>query len=74
MTSVAGNTSFHQTTNSTTNTPVYVPSNRAIPQYAGHAGNYANAQNGWPADGAFGECHFVRNFYFFKKCVIFFIN
>lgn len=58
MTSVAGNTSasFHQTTNSTANTPVYVPSNRAIShaQY-GHAGSYTNAQNGWPAaESAFG--------------------
>lgn len=57
MTSVAGNTaSFHQTTNSTANTPVYVPSNRAIShaQY-GHAGNFTNAQNGWPAESAFGK-------------------
>ncbi len=61
MTSVAaGNTSasFHQTTNSTAaNTPVYVPSNRAIhSQYAGHAGNYPQTQNGWsPAESAFGR-------------------
>ena len=57
MTSVAGNTaSFHQTTNSTSNTPVYVPSNRAIhSQYAGHAGNYPNTQNGWPTESAFGN-------------------
>lgn len=59
MTSVAANTavSFHQTSNSTTasNAPVYVPSNRAIhTQYAGHAGNYANTQNGWSAESAFG--------------------
>lgn len=57
MTSVAGSTtSFHQTANSTANTPVYVPSNRAIShaQY-GHAGNYANAQNGWPSESAFGK-------------------
>lgn len=61
MTSVAPNTavSYHQTSNSTTsNTPVYVPSNRAIhTQYPGHAGNYANAQNGWTAaaESAFGK-------------------
>lgn len=57
MTSVAGNTaSFHQATNASANTPVYVPSNRAIShaQY-GHAGNYTNAQNGWAAESAFGE-------------------
>lgn len=57
MTSVASNTaSFHQTTNTTANTPVYVPSNRAIhSQYAGHAGNYPNTQNGWSAESAFGN-------------------
>lgn len=64
--SVAPNTavSYHQTSNSTTaaNTPVYVPSNRAIhthSQYAGHAANYSNAaQNGWipaAAESAFGN-------------------
>lgn len=63
--SVAPNTavSYHQTSNSTTaaNTPVYVPSNRAIhhTQYAGHASNYSNAaQNGWipaAAESAFGN-------------------
>lgn len=66
--SVAPNTavSYHQTSNSTTaaNTPVYVPSNRAIhTQYAGHAANYSNAaQNGWipaAAESAFGN---------FEKC------
>ncbi|KAG5680914.1 hypothetical protein PVAND_010392 [Polypedilum vanderplanki] len=59
MTSVASNTaSFHQTTNTTANTPVYVPSNRAIhSQYAGHAGNYTNAQNAWPTESAFGSTH-----------------
>lgn len=58
MTSVAGNTSsFHQTTNATAaNAPVYVPSNRAIhSQYPGHAGQYANTQNAWPAESAFGK-------------------
>ncbi len=63
MTSLAaaGNTSasFHQTSNTTpaSNTPVYVPSSRAIhSQYAGHTGNYPNTQNGWsPADSAFGK-------------------
>lgn len=59
MTSVAGTAgSYHQTTaNTTANTPVYVPSNRAIShaQY-GHAGSYTNAaQNGWSAEGTFGE-------------------
>lgn len=67
MTSVAaGNTSasYHQTPNSAAaaNTPVYVPSNRAIhSQYAGHAGNYPNTQNGWsPAEGAFGRIFFMK--------------
>lgn len=63
MTSVAGNTaSYHQTPNTTSNTPVYVPSNRAIhPQYAGHAGNYANTQNGWPAESAFGNYSYSKS-------------
>lgn len=67
MTSVAGgNTaSFHQTTNSTSNAPVYVPSNRAIhSQYPGHAGNYANTQNGWPAESAFGNYKKINLFKF----------
>lgn len=59
MSPAPGNTtSFHQTPNSAANTPVYVPSNRAIShaQY-GHAGNYTNAQNGWPAESAFGKLY-----------------
>lgn len=60
MSPVAGSTaSFHQTPSSSANTPVYVPSNRAIShaQY-GHAGNYTNTQNGWPAESAFGKIFF----------------
>lgn len=63
MTSVAGNSSasFHQTNSTVANTPVYVPSNRAIhSQYPGHAGNYPNTQNGWsPAETAFGMKFFI---------------
>jgi GATA-binding protein 4 len=58
MTAVAlGNTSsYHQAANAA-NTPVYVPSNRALThsQYGAHAANFASAaQNGWPTD-SFGK-------------------
>lgn len=72
MSSVAGSTSsFHQTPNSSTNTPVYVPSNRAIShaQY-GHAGNYSNAQNGWPAESAFGKIIFYCANEFERHCYL----
>jgi GATA-binding protein 4 len=56
MTSVAAPAASYHQTNTTANTPVYVPSNRAIShaQY-GHAGNYTNTQNGWPAESTFGK-------------------
>ena len=56
MTSVAtANAATYQTTTNPANTPVYVPSNRAIThaQY-GHA-NFAGAQNGWPSEHGFGK-------------------
>lgn len=48
------NSSFHQHLQQS---PVYVPSNRAMPQYASPTGGHFGAahQGGWHASGGYGE-------------------